>query len=304
MDNYPLVTAFTLIYNTNPKHIIEAIESIRTNNYPNLQHIIIDDCSPNPKPKETVKQWIKENNYPCEFYEHEVNYGVCKTLNHVLELTKGKYLFGCSDDIILPHKLVTEVRILESLGPEYAATYSDAYLIDENSESLYGWFIQKHKHFDHLPDGYILEDLITGNFLPAMAMLWRTNLIREIGGYDEGLRFEDYDLHLRLFKNYKVKLIQQPTAKYRIHNNSLSNTTKDWSFDYFKIYKKHADMAQFSANVNNILRKLILSGTSLETLKKYDLKYPLLWYVIGSFIPFKKITNKVLIYLQNRGITL
>ena len=40
----PLVTVFTLIYNTNPKYVIEAIESVRANNYSNLQHIIIDDC--------------------------------------------------------------------------------------------------------------------------------------------------------------------------------------------------------------------------------------------------------------------
>ena len=61
--NYPLVTVFTLIYDTNPKFVIQAIESIRANNYPNLQHIIIDDCSINPQSKETVKKWISENKF-------------------------------------------------------------------------------------------------------------------------------------------------------------------------------------------------------------------------------------------------
>lgn len=126
---YPLVTVFTLIYNTNPRYVIEAIESVRANNYPNLQHIIIDDCSPNPEPKRAVKQWIKDNNYLCEFYEHETNYGICKTLNHVLELTKGKYLFGCSDDLISSTKILSDVEILEKSETSCGAIYSDAYLI-------------------------------------------------------------------------------------------------------------------------------------------------------------------------------
>jgi glycosyltransferase involved in cell wall biosynthesis len=74
--DYPLVTVVTLIYNTNPKFVIEAIESVRANNYSNIQHIIIDDCSPDPEPKEVVKNWIQENNYSCEFYEHDENYGI------------------------------------------------------------------------------------------------------------------------------------------------------------------------------------------------------------------------------------
>ena len=145
--DYPLVTVFTLIYNTNPKFVIEAIESVRANNYPNLQHIIIDDCSSDQLPKEKVKNWILENNYPCEFYEHEINYGVCKTLNHVLELAKGKYIFGCSDDVILNNKIITEVNILNNLDEKYAATYSDAYLINDENKVLQGLFIEKFRKF-------------------------------------------------------------------------------------------------------------------------------------------------------------
>ncbi|MFN5849008.1 MAG: glycosyltransferase family 2 protein, partial [Chitinophagales bacterium] len=118
--DYPLVTVFTLIYNTDPRYVIEAIESIRANNYPNLQHIIIDDCSPDIKPKQVVKSWIRENNYSCEFYEHKVNYGLCKTLNHVLELAKGEYLFGCSDDLITENRIRQDVETFLELNGDYA----------------------------------------------------------------------------------------------------------------------------------------------------------------------------------------
>lgn len=132
----PLVTVFTLIYNTNPKYVIEAIESVRANDYSNLQHIIIDDCSPDVAPKQEVKKWIQENNYTCEFYEHDINYGLCKTLNHVLELAKGKYLCACSDDILSPEAIKVGVELLEKLPQNYAGVFSDVYLIDGFSNPL------------------------------------------------------------------------------------------------------------------------------------------------------------------------
>src|SRR6188474_3378131 len=97
----PLVTVFSLVYNTG-KYVIEAIESVKANNYPNIQHIIIDDCSYDGVSTELVSDWIKENNYNCTFIKHEKNQGICRTLNEILRLAKGKYIFGVSDDLIMP----------------------------------------------------------------------------------------------------------------------------------------------------------------------------------------------------------
>lgn len=291
---YPLVTAFTLIYNTDPKYVIEAIESIRDNNYPNLQHIIIDDCSPDPSPKQTVKQWISKNNYPCEFYEHGVNFGLCKTLNHVLQLAKGEYLFGCSDDIIFEDKLFREVETFKNLNNQYAAVYSDALLIDENSDDLYGLFIQRHRKFEKLPDNDIYLELLDGNFLPAMAMLWRTSYLREIGGYDENLKFEDYDMHLRLFKKYKIKLIKGVTAKYRIHTNSLIHTIKNIDIDLMKIYNKHLDEKKSVHNLNIQFIYFLSKNPKYSSLNEIIYKHKYFYFFLSKILYFKKLKYYVL----------
>jgi GT2 family glycosyltransferase len=291
--NYPLVTVFTLIYNTNPKYIIEAIESIRANNYPNLQHIIIDDCSTNPHSKETVKKWISENNYSCEFIEHEVNFGLCKTLNHVLELARGKYIFGCSDDIILSHKIMTEVVTLENLNNTYAATYSDAYLIDENGDLKNGLFINRHDQLISYPDDYIYNDLVVINILCAITMLWKTSYLREIGGYDNNLKFEDYDMHLRLFRKYKIKFIDEPLGKYREHSENMTNSNLDFTYDYFLIYKKHSHNKIIRKKIKKIKRSIISSTMDVNELRKYEIKFPLI------VISFKKIKSKVKFIFSN-----
>lgn len=299
MDNkLPLVTTFTGVHYTNPKYVIEAIDSIYTQSYKNIEHIIVNDAPDDKECWPVIKQYIIDNKLPSIIIEHKVNKGVCNTMNELLAMANGKYFYGCSDDIALPHKLETEITLLESLGPEYAATYSDAYLIDENSEMLNGRFIQKYRSFTNLPDGYIFNELLVGNFLPSMAMLWKTDYIKEIGGYDTNLRFEDYDLHLRLFKKYKIKLINTPTAKYRIHTNSLSNTIKNWNYDYYLIYKKHRENNLVKSIINKSIRNTLINHTSIDELKKYNFKCPVFWHILKILRVNKKLLNKIIIRLQ------
>ena len=56
------------------------------------EHIIIDDCSTDNSVK-VIENWIKENDYECTFIKHEVNQGICKTLNESIKLPGTFHLF-------------------------------------------------------------------------------------------------------------------------------------------------------------------------------------------------------------------
>lgn len=305
-NSKPLVTIFTLVYFTKPQYVIEAIDSIYNQTYDNIEHIIVNDAPDDGQYWPQIKKYLIDNNLPSRIIEHEVNFGVCKTLNQVLEISNGKYFCGCSDDLILPHKILTEVQVLESLDNTYAATYSDAYLIDENSNLLEGMFIEKYRKFNIKPERNIFNELIDGNFLPAMSMLWKTDKIKEVGGYDEKLSFEDYDLHLRLFKLYNVKFIDIPTSKYRIHSNSLSNTIKDWSYDYFLIFSKHKSDKKISKKILELKNNVVLNFDYYNELKKYQIKLGFLWYFLHRcnvsrvrILSIINILRKIRIFLFN-----
>jgi GT2 family glycosyltransferase len=288
----PLVTICTLVYYTNPEFVISAIESIYNQTYQNIEHIIVNDAPDDKQYWPQIKKYLIDNNLPSIIIEHEVNFGLCKTLNQVLEISNGKYFCGCSDDLILPHKILTEVQVLESLDNSYAATYSDAYLIDEDSNLLEGMFIEKYRKFNIKPERNIFNELIDGNFLPAMSMMWKTDKIKEVGWYDERLIFEDYDLHLRLFKLYNVKFIDVPTSKYRIHSSSLSNNIKDWDYDYFLIYSKHKTNKKISKKILDLKNNVVLKFDNYNDLKKYEIKFSFLWYILYKCnIPRIKILN-------------
>lgn len=278
---FPLVTIFTLIYNTNPKYVIEAIESVRNNNYPNIQHIIIDDCSPDPTPKQIVKQWITDNNYPCEFYEHELNYGICKTLNHVLDLTKGKYLIGCCDDILLKNRIIDDVTIFESLIENYAVIYSKAMILNNNGE-LTNKFLPE---FEINENSDYFDRLIQSNFIPAPTVTYKTSLIKKIGGFNEEFIFEDYEMWLRILsKGFKLYYYNNCNTIYRVHNESMSNSnnkkkialinrqTRKIQLKYIKYNSK-----TFHENLYKINNDFLLHNHSINTI---DLSIKSYFYLI------------------------
>lgn len=85
-----------------------------------------------------------------------------------------------------------------------------------------------------------VEDMRYSNGLTSWALI-RSEVIRDIGGYDENLLYEDYDLWIRLLKKgYHYKVIEEPLYYYRVHEKSKTSTI-DTSLALNQIRKKHYD---------------------------------------------------------------
>jgi glycosyltransferase involved in cell wall biosynthesis len=219
----PLVTVFTLIYNTNPTYIIEAIESVRANEYPNIQHIIIDDCSPDSLPKEQVKAWIQKENYHCEFYEHEINFGISRTINHVLELAKGEFLIGCCDDVLLSNRISADVNFFLNYS-EIDLIHSKAELIDGESKSI-GKVVPNSNQINRFENYF--NCLLFSNFIVAPTVSLRVKTIKKLGGYSDKFKIDDYEMWLRMSGfGCGFYFRDEVTTQYRIHSDSF--TSANW----------------------------------------------------------------------------
>jgi len=218
--NFPLVTIVTLIYNTG-NYVVEALQSVKNQNYPNIQHVLIDDFSADDS-IEVVEKWIKENNYKCHFIQHLVNQGICKSLNEGLKITKGKYVTFISDDLFCENKLFNQVQLFENLNEDFGVVYSDAILIEESGDNN-GTLFQRYKNFEIGPSGNIFEELFKGNFIHGTAALIRKSVFDRVGLFNEELFVEDIDMYLRIAERYKFYYSSEISAKYRVHSNSLLN---------------------------------------------------------------------------------
>jgi glycosyltransferase involved in cell wall biosynthesis len=223
----PLVTALAICYN-HERFVSECLEGIRAQDYPNLQVIIMDDCSRDSSPA-LIREWIAKNPaLPVEFVHNERNLGVCKVLNQALDLAKGKYLsLTATDDVWLAGKIRQQVEIMESLPEKVGVLYSDAYQIDEFGALVPRRFIESYREFDQMPEGDIHDLLWERNFIPGMTTLVRRSVFDKVGQYDESLFYEDWDMWLRVSEHYDFTYSPTPAAKYRIVQTSMSKSSVD-----------------------------------------------------------------------------
>lgn len=292
---WPLVTVFTLVYNTG-KYVLEALESVKANNYPQLQHIIIDDCSTDGVSAKLVQQWIEDNKYPCTFIQHDLNRGICKSLNEILELAEGKYLFGVSDDLIFSDRIFNDVKIFEAIDTSYAVVFSDSKIIDSRGNIISESFLQKigKREPKSITSGNMFDDLLEGNFIPAMSSTIRLSALKEVGGYNNNLLYEDYDMWLKLSRRYNFFYSPVITSYYRIHGNNLhlKLENKQWENDKLYILLEHKDSPKVKPLIKKQLEILYELGNQddaergRKAIEHIGIKLGMTKFFIKNKIPF------------------
>ena len=240
MQDFPLVSVTTCSYN-NSAFIIDTLNSIRNQTYPNFELIIVDDCSTDNSVA-LIEEWLKSYTGKYKFVKNEQNLTGSAPYNIALNMASGKYYSVVdTDDVLMPEKIEKQVSILDAADVSVAAVFSDALLIDINNELLEGTFIARHREFAAVPSGNIYHELLQGNFIPLMSLLIRRDIFSEVGGYDESLIYGDFDLWLRIAARYQFVFSDYVSCKYRIRPGSLTKTIRNWEYSNLRIFKKHID---------------------------------------------------------------
>lgn len=223
MHPAPLVSVIALCYN-HSKFVVDCLESLRRQRYPNIELIVCDDASTDNSVA-LINRWLEATGFQCYFIRHEKNRGLCATINEAVHLSRGKYYaLIATDDVWELDRLDRSVAHLETAPREVGVAFTDVYQMDESGRRLPLTFLQSLIGDKLIPQGDILEDLIAGNFVPAMGALVRRAVYDEVGGYDESLLYEDWDFWLRVSARYRFAFIDCPSASYRIVANSMART--------------------------------------------------------------------------------
>lgn len=255
----PLVTICIPNYNKSI-YVERTLESVFNQTYRNIMIIVIDDCSADNS-ESVIKEVLRRSPFPYVFLKNPVNEGVGYTAQKGADLASGKYFqILSSDDIILPHKIEHQVRLMEQAPENTAFIYSDIKVIDEEDK-----FIDKNYFEDigfkgaALPSGNIYSELLLLNFIPALTTLIRLSHLHDAGGYDVNLKSEDWEMSLQLSRKYNVLYTDEVTAHYRVERNSLmhAGSTRAAVYSSFcKTLMKHAGQsAKLDKNIYKNIRK-------------------------------------------------
>ena len=223
-SNKPLVTIGVAVYNGS-KYIIDTLNSIVKQNYSNFELIIIDDCSTDGSFK-IINQWAI-GKVGISLSKNEKNLGVVKVCNKLLEQAKGHYLqFFSQDDIMLPNKITDQIKIFET-NKDCSMIFSDVSTIDADGNLLHkSYFKYQNVVLDKIYLNDITKYLLRFNFIPATSALLKTSVIKQLGGFDESLHFEDLDMWLRISISHKIYYHDEITVLYRNHSESQMNSLK------------------------------------------------------------------------------
>lgn len=194
-----------------------------------VEIIVVDDGS-----SDNTENVVKSIDYPIKYF-YQNNKGVSAARNLGIREASGDYLiFLDSDDIITPDKIDIQAKILNS-NSDVSIVYSRwrTTLIDGTELREVG--------IDHTPN--VLPTLLCKNIVVIHSCLFRSDAIRQIGGFDEDLiQLEDWDLLLRLALNeYKFSFTSDITAIYRLHSNNISYSRQETLNNALKLTNKLFD---------------------------------------------------------------
>lgn len=284
MNNLPLVSIVAICYN-HAEYLEKALDSIVNQSYPNIQLIILDDCS-SDNSVELIRKWITKKQIDCLFIPHEKNRGLCGTLNHGLTYIKGTYYqyFAC-DDIMMPEKIAKQVKVLEE-NPTVALVHSNGYKINEKDEII-GDKIHAKPLFVG-KSNIVFKQLLSENRISAPAILIRASMLPPAPVYNESLVFEDWDLWLQLAEKYDFDYIDEPLIQYRILSTSMIRTPvirKKVGEDAIKILSRYLGL--------NKEYDSIIQTSILNLREKYDLyEYSFKAFWSGQ-TPLRKLKDKL-----------
>jgi glycosyltransferase involved in cell wall biosynthesis len=216
----PLVSVICVCFN-HARFVVEALESVKNQTYSNTELIIVDDGSSDGSPS-VIEHWLKENTNAV-FLDLKENHGYTKAFNKAFGLIKGEFFIDLSgDDVLQPERIQKGIDGFVQKGDRYAVQFSDANLIDET-----GKFINKHSDkFPHhtIPQGDLYAEVIQRYFICSPTMLIRKSAVDAFGGYDENLKYEDFDLWVQVGRDHHFFYLPEPLVNVRVLANSLGAT--------------------------------------------------------------------------------
>ena len=212
MNKFPKISLITPSFN-HAKFIRITIDSILSQNYPNLEYIVMDGGSIDGT-VEILKSYGKRIRWISK-----KDKGQSDAINKGFKIATGEIVgFINSDDYLAPGSLNKIAEFFTVNINAYFVT-GKCYVVDENNHevreivTLYKNFFLKFLRSTCLI--YII------NYISQPATFWRKKIMKKVGYFDENLHYSmDYEYWLRLLQYYKLYFIDEYLAYYRVHNAS------------------------------------------------------------------------------------
>ena len=196
-------------------YLREALLSVFAQERQADQVIVVDDGSI-VSPVSILKE------FPKATLLRKSNGGLSSARNLGLQQARSRYIcFLDADDRLEPNAIASGLACFAD-APEAAMVYGGHRRIDANGKPA------GSDHYEGVSkDPY--ADLLSGNRIGMHAtVLYRREVLLALGGFNEQLRrCEDYDLYLRIARQYAIASHPEIVAEYRWHGQNMSSNAEE-----------------------------------------------------------------------------
>lgn len=212
----PLVSIVTPSFNQ-AEFLEEAMLSVLTQNYRNLEYLVLDGGS-----SDGSVDVIRKYEDRLTYWVSERDAGQSDAINRGWQLARGEILayLNC-DDLYLPGAVSAVTRFFQS-RPDVGIVYGACEFLDHEHEGDVVWQIT--------PPDFSLSRLLLGNFLAQPSVFLRKTVLDQVGLLDTSLRYcMDYDLWVRTaVAGVQIARVPGPAlARFRIWRGSKTSTASE-----------------------------------------------------------------------------
>jgi glycosyltransferase involved in cell wall biosynthesis len=224
-EEYPRVSVITPAYNR-ASLLDETIQSVLSQDYPNLEYIVLDDGS-----SDATLEVIKKYDGQIVWDSHP-NMGETLTVNKGFSMATGEIIGVInSDDPLLPGAIRELVAKLVA-EPEVLVVYPDWNIIDEH-----GKFLQNEKTRDYDYVGMLRD----WHCVPGPGAFFRRSLVTRLGGRDPQFRYVgDFDFWLRAGLIGPFARVPKTLANFRMHPDcaTITGRSASMALEHVRLVKK------------------------------------------------------------------
>ncbi len=245
----PLVSIVTPVYN-GADYLEELIESVAAQDYPNIEHIIIDDGSNDGsatvdilRKHPQIRWWSRENR------------GQYPTMNEGLNAAEGEIVCFISADDVMAHGAVRKAIEKFQENPNYDGVYGKILWMNSDGTLRHAqelisraplWFFKYRTFISHC------SLYINKKFLEQHELYFDTTL-NYVGDFDWIIRLTKAPIRIGYIDQVLSLIRYHPLQATRVHADTIKAESQ-------LIFRRH--------KVNTILRKVILSSLHWITVIK------------------------------------
>lgn len=213
-SKYPRITIITPSLNQ-ADFIGETVESVLSQNYPDLEYIIMDGGS-----KDGTLDILKKFRKKIRIYS-EKDKGQSDAINKGLKKSTGKIIAYLNADDIYEPDCLKQVAHFFAVNPEVKWVTGKCRIINKSGKEI-SKPVTAYKNF-YLKYCRSIYSLFVLNYISQPSTFWRRELLAKAGYFDESLYYSmDYDYWLRIGKIYESGFIDEYLASFRVHPGSKS----------------------------------------------------------------------------------